>query len=136
MKIPTWAWILGGAAAAYVAYKYFVQGGGTTVSASMTNIDTSSDGQSIVVTLSITNPGAATQVSGLSVAAAYTNGSIGTGTWSGALAAGTSTISVTIPIQSSVQNDLIAAVNNGNSGYTIQLYGSGPISFTINAPIP
>jgi hypothetical protein len=136
MKIPTWVWLLGAAGLAYWAYTYFV-GGGTTLGAALSTIDTNNTG-GIVVGIAINNnTGAAIQVSGLSVAATYSGGSIGTGTWSGTLPVGTSTINVTIPAQASIQNDLFSVIENGNSGDTIQLYGTSPtVSFNVNATIP
>jgi hypothetical protein len=137
MKIPTWVWLLGAAGLAYWAYTYFYAGGGPVLGAALSTIDTNNTGGIVVGIAVNNNSGAAIQVSGLSVAATYSGGSIGTGTWSGTLPVGTSTISVTIPAQAAVQSDLFSVIENGNSGDTIQLYGTSPtVSFNVNATIP
>lgn len=136
MKIPTWVWLLGAAGLAYWAYTYFA-GGGPVLGAALSSIDTNNTGGIVVGIVVNNNTSAAIQVSGLSVAATYTGGSIGTGTWSGTLPIGNSTITVTIPAQSAIQTDLFNVIENGNSGDSIQLYGTSPTaSFNVNATIP
>lgn len=136
MKIPTWVWLLGAAGVAYWAYTQ-LSGGGPTLGAALSSIDTNNTGGIVVGITVNNNTSAAIQVSGLSVAATYSGGSIGTGSWSGTLPIGNSTINVTIPAQAAVQTDLFNVIENGNSGDSIQLYASSPtVSFNVNATIP
>jgi hypothetical protein len=125
MKKDTWIWF--GVAAVAAGLLWYFTGGSASVIQLVAAVQSvaTDDADNMDISFLLTNPTTSTlNITGFTVAVTYTNGSIGTDTINLSLAPGPNIYSLAVPIPASMQSDLEGAINNGGSGYVINLIGT------------